>query len=599
MFRSSTFRASNSSKLFVALAAFAAGLVSAQAGEVFPSEDWVDDYDPIASPDAVVGGKVRIALGPYPSSFNAISNYAWQSITVFSHIYDPLMDLDPVSLEWRPRIADKIEVSDDQLEFTVHMNPKAHWNDGTPITTADFKFTLDLIMDPKNMVGPFRYAYEGFEEPEIIDDHTFKIRSTELHWRNLNSIAQFLVLPKHYFEGKDFNKVNFEFPVVSGLYEITDLKEGISMTLTRRDDWWLSDQKRYMGIDNFGTIEYRFYPEREMIFEAFRNGDVDIFGQLTSTIWNEGAKGEEFEKNWIIKQAVFNDEPAPYQGYAINMRRAPLDDKRVRQALCYLQDRKRINETMLYNQYYLIESYMTKLYDEENPITNPPYEFNPAKARELLSEAGWKVDPEDGKLKKDGRPFVINFLLRAPEWSRFLVVYQEALKDVGIEMNIQMTDWAGWSKEMDEFNYDITLAAWGTPIFMDPEGGWHSSQAEVKGGNNISGISNVELDALIEEQKSIFDVNERNKLLRKMDKIVYDEVPMVLGWMIEFKRLFYWNKFGMPDTVLDKYNDEEAAYHYWYIDPDQKADLEYAMEAGVALPPRPAEVRFSETFQGN
>ncbi|MDQ8202753.1 extracellular solute-binding protein [Pelagicoccus sp. SDUM812003] len=577
-------------------AVFAAN--ATRGGTVVPSEDWEDDYDPIASPDAVVGGEVKIALGPYPSSFNAITNYTYQSITVFNLLFDTLMDNDPISLEWRPKIADKIEVSDDKLEFTVYLNPNARWSDGEPITSADFKFTLDTIMDPNNIVGPWRNAYQEFEDPVIIDDHTFSIRATELHWRNLNAIAGFVLLPKHYFQGKDFNKQNFEFPVVSGRYELVEIKEGISIRFDRRDDWWLEDQKRYQGVSNFQSIEYRFYPDRELVFESFMKGEVDLFTQLTATIWSERAKGEPFEKNWIVKQAVYNKEPVPYQGFAINMRRAPYDDKRVRQALCHLLDRERINETMMHGHYFLLQSYATELYGEDNPNPNPAYDFNPEKARKLLAEAGWKVDPSDGKLKKDGKPFVINFLLRAPEWSKYLVVYQEALKDVGIDMEIKMTDWAGWTKEMDEFNFEMTLEAWGVPVFRDPEGAWHSKQANEKGGNNHSGLQSPEVDALIEKQKSVFDVSERNDILRQIDAIVYDEVPMVLAWMVDYKRLFYWNKFGMPDTVLDKYNDEEAAYHYWWIDPDQEADLENAMATGEALPPRPSKVYFEEMYHG-
>lgn len=569
-----------------------------QSGLVIPKEDWVDDYNPIASPDAVVGGRVKIALGPFPSSFNAITNYTYQSIVVFTHLYDPLMDMDPMTLEWSPRIARQIEVSEDQLTFLVHLDPAAKWNDGKAITSADFKFTFDTIMDPKNIVGPWRNAFEDFENLKIIDDHTFQISSKELHWRNLNAIAGFSILPKHYFEGKDFNKANFEFAVVSGRYELTNVTEGVSIEFTRRNDWWLEGQKRYEGTSNFQQIEYRFYADDELTFDVFKKGEIDIYPVHSSEIWASRSVGDVFDKNWIVKQRVVNDEPLPYQGFAINMRRAPFDDVRVRKAMAHLLDRVRINETMMHSQYFLLKSFLTKLYDEEHPNTNELFDFNPEKARALLKEAGWVVDPADGKLKKDGKPFEFTFLLRSPTWSKFLVVYQEALKDVGIEMKIQMTDWAAWTKEMDEFNFDMTLAAWGLPVFSDPEGAWHSKQATEKGGNNISGLQNAEIDALIEKQKSIFDVKVRNGILREIDHIAYNEVPMILAWMIDYKRLLYWNKFGTPVTVLDRYADEEAAYHYWWIDPDQEADLEHARESGESLPPRPVEVRFWDAYEG-
>lgn len=569
------------------------------AVEVVPSPDWEDDYNPIASPDAIVGGEIKIALSQYPSSFNYYLSLSVQSARIFGKMFETLLSMDPVTLEWTPHIARKVEISDDRKTFVVHFDPDARWSDGEPITAHDFIFTFDTILDPKNLTGVHKVSLEKFDPPELIDDLTVKLTVNEEHWRNLVAIGSFQILPKHVWQGKDFNKLNFEFPVVSGRYALDEIKEGSYLRLRRRDDWWLEGQKRFVGVDNFEKIEYRFYPEREMEYDAFVKGDIDFFAVYASHRWMKQSTGEVFDKGWIVKQAVYNKEPISFQGFAINIREEPYNDLRVRQALAHLLDRRRMNQTLMYNAYFLLSSYYTDLYDEEHPNENELFEFDVDKARTLLAEAGWKANSNTGILEKDGKPFVINFLTRSASSDKFLVIYREALKDVGIQLEIVKKDWAAWTKDLDEFNFEMTWAAYGSSIFRDPEGMWHSKEATRKAGSNVTGFQSEKVDALIEKQKTLFAAAERNAVLREIDTLVYPNLPYILLWTNNYKRLVYWNKFGTPDTVLDKYSDEEAASQYFWIDPDSEADLEIAMEDDEPLPLKPSEIHFEEEFRGN
>ena len=149
---------------------------------------------------------------------------------------------------------------------------------------------------------------------------------------------------------------------------------------------------------------------------------------------------------------------------------------------------------------------------------------------------------------------------------------------------------------MDEFNYEMTWASWGSGVFKNPEGMWQSKEADRRSGNNITGFKNARVDQLIEKQKGIFDIAERNTLYREIDQIIYTEAPYVLLWNINYTRLLYWNKFGTPETVLSKFGDETSAYWYWWIDADSQADLEDAMQNGMPLPPKEASVHFDDKF---
>ena len=157
-------------------------------------------------------------------------------------------------------------------------------------------------------------------------------------------------------------------------------------------------------------------------------------------------------------------------------------------------------------------------------------------------------------------------------------------------------DWAAWAKDMDEFNFDMTWAAWGAGIFKDPEHMWASREAR-RQGSNITGFSNPEVDVLIEKQKTIFDIRERHAICRDIDRRVTGDYPYILLWNINYTRLLYWNKFGVPPTILGKYANESSAPWLWWYDEDSSADLQDAMKTGTALPPRKDKMVFDEVFK--
>jgi microcin C transport system substrate-binding protein len=575
------------------------GLVAgtAIAEQVFPGPEWQDAPDPLSSPHAVPGGEIRIYAHQYPKSFNYYLDNNVFNAELFGSLYESLLGIDGLTAAYTPGLAAQWTISEDGKTFTFTLDERARWSDGVPVTAADVVFTFDTILDPANLTGPHKVGLDEFLPPEILDERTVRFTAKDVHWRHLGVIGGMAIVPRHAMEGQDFNRIAFEFPVVSGPYRIGDVAEGRYVTLERRDDWWGQDLPRNRNVGNFQTLNYRFFSDSETAYESFRRGLIDVYPVYMARLWVNDATGERFDRNWIVKQKIYNANPIGFQGFAMNLRRPPFNDVRVRQALAHLLDREKLNATIMYNQYFLHRSYYEDLYREGVAAENPEFGFDKEAARALLAEAGWKAHPETGKLEKDGQPLVIRFLTRDPSTDKFLAIYGEDLKDVGITLEIDKKDWAAWSKDMAEFNFDMTWAAWGAGLFKDPESMWHSREADRPSGNNITGFRNAEVDAMIDRQRTLFDVQERNALLREIDAILTREIPYVLLWNIDYTRLLYWNKFGTPPQVLSKYGDERSAYRLWWYDEDAAADLEDAMEQGVPLPGRPVEVRFSDVFQ--
>ncbi len=571
--------------------------MTAMSDESYPKPGWTNAPHPLACAQAVSGGEFAVYAGASPKSLNYYLDNNSFSAAFFGLLYETLLTRHALTLEDEPNLAERWAISDDRKTFTFWITPRARWSDGQPVTAEDVRWTFQTLVDPRHLTGPHKVALETFQPPEVLSPLCIRFRAREVHWRNLMAIGDMPVLPAHAMTNLDFNKINFDFPVVSGPYSLSEVKENRHVLIERRANWWQRGLLSTRGIANFQRVRFRFFAEAENAFESFRKGELDLFPVYMARLWVKETVGDRFDRNWIVKQRVHNFNPVGFQGFAMNLRRAPFDDRRVRQALALLLNRTRMNATLMYNQYFLHRSYYEDLYDDRHPCANVPAGFDPAAALRLLAEAGWKVNPATGLLEKQGQPFVLRFQANGGMADKFLAIYGEDLRNAGIELKVEHKDWAAWTKDMDSFAFDMTWASWGSGLLKDPEGMWSSKEADRTGSSNITGFKDPRVDALIEQQKTIFDVNRRHAIVREIDKLLVEQAPYILLWNINYRRLLYWNKFGTPGTVLTRYGDEGDACLFWWADADSTAELKDAQLNSQPLPVRPAEIRFDEIFK--
>ena len=570
--------------LVVAASLIMAGGVCAET--VYPAEDFVAGHSRFASERAVPGGRIVLAAGSVPKSLNYLLDNNSFSARVFGMMYESLLGIDDASGEYLPSLASRWSVSEDGLVFTFTIDPEAKWSDGRSITAEDVKWSFEAIMNPTNMTGPQKVELAAFtaHPPEVLAPNRIRFTASEGHWRNLGAVGGFPIMPAHVFRDRDFNKQNFDFPVVSGPYRIGRIQENLSLEMERRRDWWADHKPVNWHLYNFDTIRFVFFSDPDNAWEAFRKGAFDLMPVYSARLWVQETDGERFDRNWIVKRTIRNQHPVGFQGFAMNLRRSPYDDVRVRQALAYLLDRQTMNETMMYGQYFLHRSYYEDLYDAEHPCPNTFFDYNPERARMLLAEAGWKPDPATGLLTKNGRPFVVRFLSNGGGADKFLARFKSDLAKVGIGLETERKDWAAWARDMEAYNFDMTWAAWSAGLRKDPEDMWSSEQAAATGGNNITGFADKRVDALIVRQKSELSLAARNGICREIDGIVTAAVPYLLLWNTDATRLLWWNKFGVPETILSKYGNGDDALIYWWSDADAAEALRDAQKRGLSLP---------------
>ncbi|MDD5198352.1 MAG: extracellular solute-binding protein [Terrimicrobiaceae bacterium] len=549
--------------------------------------------DPMAVPSALRGGSYATWGGAFPKSLNMWLDYNSFSAQVCGLMFEPLVEMHSTKDEPVGALAKSWEISPDGKTYTFTINPAARWSDGQPVTAEDIQFYYDVMMNPKNLTSLFRVDLSRFARPEVVDAHTVRITASEPHWKNFWTAAGFVALPKHAWKDADFNKQNFEFPVVSGPYELSDVKMNRSITLKRRGNWWGRVKQYNVGKYNFDQLVFKSTEDRNKVLEMLKKGDIDAYPVYTAQIWAEKTDFPQVQKNWIVRQNVFNKEPKAFQGLALNMRRPILQDVRVRQALAHLLNRALMNEKLMFNQYFLLNSYFPDLYPNNQNPAAPITEYDPEKARALLKDSGWQVGP-DGVLAKDGQAFSLTILHYDNSDLRHLNIYLQDLKAVGIDAKLDIVSRATFTKRVDSHDFDMIWTNWSASRLRDPETLWSSKTADDIATQNLSGVKDAEIDKLITRQKTEMDLGKRNEILKQIDARLVTIVPYVLMWQSGSARLLYWNKFGTLPTVLPKYGTEDAALVYWWLDPAKDAALQAAQKSGAALPALPAEVHFPE-----
>ena len=440
-------------------------------------------------------------------------------------------------------------------------------------------------MDPKSDTGPWKTILGAFESPEIISNGCVRIRKkgdSPKDWRDLANCAFFSILPSHAFKGKDFNKLEFVGAPVSSAYHLKRVQEQIESEFSRNGGWWRRDFASSRGVCNFDNIVFRYYADNENAFEAFKQRAIDVYPVYSARIMNSETKGEKFARNWILKRRVRNRAPIGFQGFAMNMRKAPFDKLEVRQAMAKLLDRETMNRTLMNSEYFLLRSYYTDLYDREHPCENTFWKYDVEGAKKLLAKAGL------------AKGFKFRFLSRSQGEDKFLSLFAHSLRQCGIEMEIVRKDFAGWMRDMDSFNFEMTWAAWGASRMRNPEMLWHTKEGTRRGGNNITGFSLPEVDRLIEKEKTMMSGAERERAYRRIDKLVSDQLPYVLLWHTDEQRILYWNRFGTPAGILGRYSNEEGALLYWWHDEDRAAELAEAVGGNSFLPTVPVRIDYDK-----
>ncbi|AAP07310.1 MULTISPECIES: ABC transporter substrate-binding protein [Bacillus] len=455
-----------------------------------------------------------------------------------------------------PELAEKWDVSSDQLTYTFHLRKDLKFSDGSPLTADDVAFTLTLLHDKayEGEVDISQYAVKGGKEYkegkatsiegiQVVDPQTIKITTEKV-----NSQAIFVlggtVLSKAYY-GKDYKqntsldylKDLYGNPLAAGPYKFEKYIPGQEVRFVANENYYAGKAK----IQNF---IYKI-TSGDTKLQLFQTGEVDHTGLGTGDEVLEQAKALEFANIQI--------ETAPSFSYIyMNNNKPYLKDKKVRQALIYGLDRKKYVDTALkgYGTVANVPIHPTSWAYTEEGVNK--YEYDKEKAKKLLDEAGWKVG-SDGIREKDGQKLKLSYFgpSSAKDSDLLIPIAKENYKEIGVEFNPEFMDFNTMLSKVNKGDYD--LASVSTPITSDPS---ETAGEYLSTANETSlGYKNAKVDELIQKGIETVDIEKRKPIYKELYKELSDDPPVIL---LNYRRTITGYNGNIKGIDPEKYNSISA-----------------------------------------
>ncbi len=560
---------------------------------------------PYVNPDAPKGGSV--VLGAF-GTFDSLNSYILKGSTprMLSLTSDSLMvgSGDELSAAYG-LIAKSVDYPADRSSITFNLRPEAQFNNGTPITAADFEFTFNTI---KEHGSPFiKSHYADVVAAEVLDEQRIKFSfNTTDTMKPLMAVAGFSPLSVEYWKDKDISKTFLDPQPASGAYYISDVDAGRSLTFKHVENYWGKDLVINKGLSNIDTIRYDYYRDLEVSAEAFKAGDIDFRSENSSKRWATGYNVDEVDTGDIILDTPANNVPGAIQAYFFNLRRPPFDDQNVREAINLLYDFETIKRTILFNQYERINSYFR---NSDYGVSGPPKpeelvilesfkdqipeqvftdEFKAPvtdgsgrnrkqlrQALALFNKAGWTLS--DGKMMKEGKQLSLELLLVQPDGQRVAAPFLQNMEKAGISTSVRIIDAAQYQVRLDDFDFDMIS---GLLSFFPPPGPelrsyYGSDAADERGSANYAGIKNPVVDELIEQINNAESLDKLQLTTRALDRVLLWNHYLVPQFYVDKHRIAYWNRFGQPETQPTYISYSLTGFPTgWWIDEDLDSKLD-------------------------
>lgn len=495
-------------------------------------------YDSL--PAVKKGGSLNFSIHSDPKVMNPVLADDDASISMEGYLWMTLMTIDPETLQYLPGLATGYSISADEKNYTFYLNSNAKWQDGTPVTADDFKFTFDTIMSPKTN-SAFQRSYLSGITVEVKDKYTLIFHVSEPRFDTLFQLSLFNAIQKKQFENSpDFNNdPGIMHPIGNGPYILEKYERGNKIVFKRNKNWWAYSLPHYRNRFNIDEVVVRIIPDINLTYEKFLKGDLDQTG-FSSEQWHVKVTGldkEKFafshtldKKIWALKAE--NKFPKPYYYIGWNEKNAIFNSVKTRTALSYLVNYKKIIEKVFFNLAIQCSSPFGSLTLNSAPELRTPEKiisFNKQKAMELLKQDGWK-NGGNGTLVKtiNGKnvpfTFYLNIPSQNPSAQKIAQILKEDFKSSGIVLNIRNLEWNSFLDKIDKRDFDATMLGWNATLFPNPKQVWDSHSQEAGGSNYIS-YSNPQVDALIAKANLEFDPQKRNLLMQDLNRLIYADQP--------------------------------------------------------------------------
>jgi len=555
---------------------------------------------PYANPDAPKGGRLLWGMLGTFDSLNPliVRGLAVQQIRGF--VVESLMARgNDEAFTLYGLLAKSVETDDARSYVTFHLDPKARFADGKPVTAEDVLFSWELLRDKGR--PNHRQYYSKVAKAEAPDPLTVRFDFGGANDRELPLILGLMpVLPRHAVDPATFEETTMTGPIGSGPYRVTAVKPGASVTLTRNPDYWGRDLPVNRGLWNVDEIRLDFYRESNSQFEAFKRGLYDFRIEHEPLRWHDGYDFPAARDGEVIRDAIKTEMPQPSEFLVFNTRRPIFSDIRVRQALTLLFDFEWINRNYFFGLYTRsagffagseLSAYGRPADDRERELLKPFAERIPPDildgsyrlpvtdgsgrdrttlrgALKLLSEAGYELDGTVLRQRATKVPFAFEILVTTRDQERIALAYQRDLKRAGIEAGVRAVDPVQFDQRRLGYEFDMLQNRWDQSLSPGNEQSFYfgSQAADIPGTRNYMGAKEPAIDALI---AALLEARERPAFVsavRALDRALMSGFYAIPVINVQEQWIARWNRIERPvATALTGYLPET-----WWQKPEAK-----------------------------
>ncbi len=551
---------------------------------------------PYANPDAPKGGRlVQGVLGTFDSLNPLIvRGVAVQQVAAVQ----PMRGLVIESLMARGNdeaftlyglLARSVETDDTRSYVTFHIDPRARFSDGQPVTAEDVLFSWALLRDKGR--PNHRQYYSKVAKAEAPDPLTVRF-DLSANDRELPLILGLMpILPKHAVDVATFEETTMTPPIGSGPYRVSAVKPGASVTLTRNPDYWGLNLPVNRGLWNFDEIRLDFYREANGQFEAFKRGLYDFRVENEPLRWQNGYDFPAARNGEVIRDTIKTGMPQPSEFLVFNTRRPMFSDIRVRQALTLLFDFEWINRNYFFGLYTRaagffagseLSAYGRAAGDRERELLKPFVSHIPPdildgsyrlpvsdgsgrdratlrSALKLLSEAGYDLDGTVLRQRSTKAPLTFEILVTTRDQERIALAYTRDLKRAGIEATVRAVDAVQFEQRRLGFDFDMIHNRWDQSLSPGNEQWfyWGSEAADHQGTRNYMGAKDPAIDATI---AALLEARERPAFVsavRALDRALMSGFYAIPLFNAGEQWIARWNRIERPvATALTGYLPE-------------------------------------------
>jgi peptide/nickel transport system substrate-binding protein len=475
--------------------------------------------------------------------------------TVVGYVFDTLLGGDPVTGQPVPGgVTDYWELADDCVTYTFHLRQDKVWQDGTDFTAADVDFSFDALAD-ETLASPYTGSFlDAVASWEVIDDNTINVVSNGVRADFLNLVG-FYIIPKHIWEsiprdqwatdpgstGQDPSRV-----VGTGPFIFESWTQGQEIRLLRNDQYtprpaWIRE------------IIIRIFSDGEAAFNAFLTGEVDSIGLEPEQVEIVEADPEQFSFE------AYPDRGFSYWGFNLNPNETVrFQDVRVRQAFMWAIDRQSIVDNILLGYGEVANGTQPSIsYAYAPDQMNTIYTYDPERAIQLLTEAGWVDTNGNGVVDKDGveMEFELIYSSGSATTDTLVAYLQDAWSQVGISIEPVAMEFTALIEAItNNRQFEMVLIGfnWDSTFMQDY---MFACDMIYPVGFNDQQYCNPELDVLGEQIKVTVDQEERAQLLIQYSNIINEDQPIgvinfqesVVAWNNRLHNVFpnAWGGLGI------------------------------------------------------